>query len=49
MLSKWFMSTQHVQYVLLLAVNSNQFLIFTELHTLTQTTHSYALLSIYYE
>ena len=41
------MYTQHAQYMLLflvLAVNSNQFQILHELHTLTQAAHSYTLL-----
>ena len=41
------MSRQHAQYMLLflvLAVYSDGFQILTELHALTETAHSYALL-----
>ena len=43
-LSMGYVYVQHAQYVILLAVNSDQFSNFMELHTLTQAARSYTLL-----
>ena len=40
-------AAQYVLLFLILAVNSNKFSNFTELHTLTQATRSYVLLTFY--